>query len=137
MRYAADRIPAREPESDSSGGITTSSAGSARSDVSRPSMMRPASMLITPAATSTGTDSRTMRRSTVRCVRQPATRHTSRTTAHRTAEHRRHPVRLATSAVARNRLGSVTMSAAAVTTGAVDVVDVPVAADAGRRGPRW
>ena len=51
-------------------------------------------MLITPAATSTGTDSRTMRRSTVRCVRQPATRHTRHNDGAEDREHRRDPVHL-------------------------------------------
>ena len=58
-----------------------------------------------------------MRRNTGRCVRHPATRHTTHSTVQRTASTGVTPC-TCTKAVARNRLGSVTESAAAVTTGA-------------------
>ena len=68
-------------------------------------------------ATSTGTDSSTMRRSIGRCVRQPTTSTRCARARRATASTGVTPA-MPTSAVARNRLGSVTESAAAVTTGA-------------------
>ena len=84
--------------------MTTSNAGNTRSESRLPSMVRPASMLTIPASTSTGTDSRTMRRSIGRCVRQPTTMQRMLTSAQTAARTGVTPWMPATP-VARKRLG--------------------------------
>jgi hypothetical protein len=56
-----ERMPPKAPVSSRNGGISTSRAGKATNDWSRFSMVSPATTSTSPATSSTGSDSRTMR----------------------------------------------------------------------------
>ena len=130
-RSAPTGCPAREPEATAAAGSRRAAPGARAATSSRPSIVRPASMLMIPGQRRARAPTR------ARCGAARAGACASRDEAHDAqtrAEHREHrrDAVTSTSAVARNRLGSVTESAAAVTTGAGDVVEVPVVAHAER-----
>ena len=109
-------MPPSAPESSRNGGTRMSSAGNVRNDSMRFSIVIPAITSTAPARTRTGSDSRAILRRIGRRARRLRTSATRLATAQRPARVGVNQL-MPTRYVARNRLGKVTMSPAAVTSG--------------------